>query len=338
MEFLTHSTNELRNMDIDKYLNNPNMKPRKNPIHRRFVDRRDDVFETFNIADAYSTEKGTHNLIYRNKNIVVRISKKIFYPGEIDSSYNFNDRYNEVYISYNVKEEDERILVKAMKAELSPRVYYFGNILVDGNIHRYSVVEAYDISLGLFIRIKKHNQILKNEGYYKNKEEIYEDIVNQIVNLIDKMLHLNIVYYDIKPENIVVRMDGNKQLVLKFIDWDSDFCVEEDWLIEDDNRECAKFMEIFILGFYMYRYYNHNIFYNKIIELYNETIKKNLVKLLIDIDSEFLHIILNYFYRSMSMSQYEKENFDYGDDKMIKKVEKDILGLIEKSKNFCKTV
>ena len=175
------------------------------------------------------------------------------------------------------------------------------------------------------------------------KSNIYFEInpktdVNQIVNLIDKMLHLNIVYYDIKPENIVVRMDGNKQLVLKFIDWDSDFCVEEDWIIEDDNRECAKFMEIFILGFYMYRFYNHNIFYNKIIELYNETIKKNLVKLLIDIDSEFLHIILNYFYRSMSMTHDEKENFDYGDDKMIKKVEKDILGLIEKSKNFCKTV
>ena len=40
----------------------------------------------------------------------------------------------------------------------------------------------------------------------------------------------------------------------------------------------------------------------------------------------------------MSMSEYEKENFDYGDDKMIKKIEKEMLGLIEKSKNFCKTV
>tara|TARA_Y100000816_G_scaffold157179_1_gene112173 strand:- start:3679 stop:3972 length:294 start_codon:yes stop_codon:yes gene_type:complete len=97
-------------------------------------------------------------------------------------------------------------------------------------------------------------------------------------------------------------------------------------------------MEIFILGFYMYRFYNHNIFYSKIIELYNETIKKNLVKILFDVDNEFLHIILNYFYRSMSMSEYEKENFDYGDDKMIKKIEKEMLGLIEKSKNFCKTV
>jgi len=325
-------------MKIEKYLKNPNMKPRKNPIHRRFVDRSEDVFETFNIINKYCTEKGSHNLIYRNDDIVVRISKKIFYPGDIDSSYNFNDRYNEIYISYNVKEEDERILVKAMRAELSPRVYYFGNILVDGNIHRYSVVEAYDISLAKFIRFKKHIKILQVEGYYKNKEEIYEDIVNQVIKLIDRMLELNIVYYDIKPENIVLRMNGNNQIVLKFIDWDSDFCIEEEWLDEDDNRECAKFMQIFIIAFYMYRYYNYNLFYNKITELYNETIERNIIKILIEIDNEFLHIILNYFYKAMCLTEDEKDNFDYKDAIMIKRIEKKVLGLIERSKNFCKTV
>ena len=69
------STNDLRNINKDKLISNPNMKPMKNPIHRHFTDEIKDVFERFGFALKDYYGKGGHNNIYRNKQFVFRITK-----------------------------------------------------------------------------------------------------------------------------------------------------------------------------------------------------------------------------------------------------------------------
>jgi len=327
-----NSTNELRNVDIEKLLKNPGMKPRKNPIHRRFVDERDDVFRKFQIKNETYYEKGNHNLVYRNDDFVIRISRKIFYLENEDFSCNKID--NDTYIDYDIKAEDERILLKAIKADLSPRVYYFGNIKVQENLHRFAVFEAYSYPLSKFIKYGKHRKMLEMDGYYKNMDEIYDDIVYQICDLLDKTLELDIVYYDIKPENVVIKMNNNERLIVKLIDWDSDFCIEEKWVNEDNNRECAKYLMLLTISGFMLRYYNCNIFYKKIEELYEPTMQNTINKLLFDMDNEFIYILVHYFYRCFGMNEYERDNFNVKDNEFSERMEKQILSMIRKCKNM----
>ena len=42
-----NSTNELRNINIQKIIQNPNYKTRRNPMHANFIDDVKDVFQTF---------------------------------------------------------------------------------------------------------------------------------------------------------------------------------------------------------------------------------------------------------------------------------------------------
>ena len=45
-------TTDLRNLNVDMLKNNPNMKPKRNPIHSGFVDDYTQVFKKFNFKDS----------------------------------------------------------------------------------------------------------------------------------------------------------------------------------------------------------------------------------------------------------------------------------------------
>ena len=328
-------TNELRNVEIDKLIEKPTMKPRYNPIHYRFIDENDEVFHKFNIPNEYGYERGSHNIVYKNENFVIRISRKIFHPNNLDpSSENlyYIDERDDVFINNEIKKEDDLMLLKASKANISPHLYFVGNIKINDKIHRYSVSEAYNLPLSKFIKCKKYGKIILKNGYYKTIEEVLDDIVNQVVELIDNILNINVVYYDMKPENIVVKYneDKNERLILKVIDWDSDFCIEEKWL-NDENKECVKFIKLMTIGSYLYRYYNNNIFDKKVNELYNELMLPKIYLLLFDMRAEFMNMILHYFYKSFEMNEYERDNFDESVQEMRESMEKHILKMIEMS-------
>jgi hypothetical protein len=325
------STNELWNINIEQLRANPNMKPKKNPMHRRFIDTSADVFHKFNMPLEY-TDRGAHNYIFRNDFFAIRISRKKFLllsNNEFDEGVGED---NDEYISFRTKTQDEVMLAKACKVGISPRVYYYGNILIDDNVHRFCVFESYRTSLCKFIRRNKALTMIDEieTCYYNNLQEITDDIVGQTEDLINNIVSQNIVYYDLKPENVVINYDKNSQLSLKIIDWDSDFCIEEWFMDTEQNKECAKFLMMFIMCAYMNIYLNNKMFNKRLGELYDETMLPTLNYLLFDTDSEFMTIILQYYYIAFNMTYQNKECFDAKNEYMKERAKTNFVRLIEK--------
>lgn len=300
------STNELRNINIDNIINNKNMKAKKNPIHIDFIDDINDVFKKFIFNEKNYHGKSGHNFIFKNKNFILRISNQIFKTNDNDDSDEKNKTDNDIYINKDYKYKDEENLIKAVKKNLSPRVYYLGNILINTNIHRYAIIESYDTTLKTFIGKKLYLQILNSDNNYNNVEEILDDILYQIFCIIETLFNSNYIFYDIKPNNIVINFSKDQKINLKFIDWDSDFCIEEEWLLENDkNIKIIKFISLLIISFYSLVYLNNNIFYKYLEKLYDESDLELIYKIMLDDKNQYLIIILTYFYKSFEIKYYQ---------------------------------
>ena len=297
------ATNELYCLDVSKIQKNPNMKPRRNPIHMDYVDKCDKVFNKFGISEQNYLGKGGHNIIYKTDTFTLRISKTVL--SEANEPGN-----REIYISKSQKALDEKILQKAIKHGLSPRVYIFSNIEMKGHIHRYCILESYDTCLTKFIRQSKPGAILKMERCcYKSTDDIFQDIGNQLVELSNRILDMGIVYYDFKPDNVVVNIDKETgKLCLSMIDWDCELCGEERWI--ENNKDAITFLNLVICAFYMYHYFNCNILYSKVKELYTREKLDAIFDILCNEDNDYVTIIMHYFYLTFGMTLDDKERFD----------------------------
>ena len=227
-------------------------------------------------------------------------------------------------------EEIISILNKADKKKLSPRVYYLGNIQISSNIHRYCIIESYDTTLKDFIKKKLYLEIIKNDDEF----EIFDEIIFKILNIIKSITELNIVYYDIKPDNIVINFKKDNKMEIKFIDWDSDYCVEEEWLKDNEkNKDIVEFISILIISFYLKQYIRNNVFYKHIRKLYNKSDLSLIFDIILNPDNQYLIIILTYFYKSFEIAFNEIDYYydNINDEIINSKMKKNVLKMIEGS-------
>jgi hypothetical protein len=315
-------TIDLRNLNVDMLINHHNMKPKRNPIQVSFVDDYTQVFKKFNFKDCDKLINGGHNTIYINNDFTLRISRLIFKPE--NETFNYDIHMNETQ-----KMKDEDMLRKAIKYKISPRVYLFSNIKINDNIHRYCVMESYTTCLTKFIKRVKFKKVLETpECLYKAEMDIYEDIASQIVDICQRIIDINVVYYDFKSDNIVVNIDEiTGKITLNMIDWDSEFCVEEYFL--KGNEDAVLFLNLCICGYYMYIYCRFNILYKEIQKRYTTEIIEKIIKLIVEYDNEYITIILHYFHTSFDMTFNEVKNFDIDDidqkDRLIHVIRKRML-------------
>ena len=299
-------TIDLYNIDVDKLKRNPNMKPKRNPLHLDFLDDSNSIFDKFGFDKGHNLLNGGHNKIYKNDNFTLRISRMRFQlPNE---KFDYDKHLN---IGQTMK--DEMILKKALKNKLSPNVYLFSNIKMDEYIYRYSIMESYTTCLSKFIKFRQVSKSLNVEhSLYQNATSVYEDIASQIVGICQKIINMGIVYYDFKSDNIVLNIDSETGKVdVNMIDWDSQFCVEESFL--KDNKEAILFLNLCICGYYMYTYCRLNILCHEIKKLYNSEIIDKVIYLIFELDNEYITIILHYFYISFDMKYTEKQRFNIDD-------------------------
>jgi hypothetical protein len=316
------ATNELYNIDISKIMKNPDMKPRKNPIHINFVDKQEKVFSKFDISDNDYLGHGGHNIVYKSDNFTLRISRSVFDTDDEPMDQN-------KFISKSQKTRDEEVLRKAIKHGLSPRVYLLSNIEMDGKIHRYCIMESYDITLSKFIRQRKMNNIVKLEQcHYGNVDSICSDISEQLMDLSERVTDIGIVYYDFKPDNVVMNIDSvTGKVSLKLIDWDGEFCIEESWAHE--YRDTITFLNLTICAYYLYYYYNCNILCKTVRQLYSREKIYKIFEIFSKYGNQYITIILHYFHRSFGMSELEKDSFDEKKNDDMKRLEKKICHMIK---------
>ena len=138
-------TRDLYNINIEKLKINPDMKPRRNPIHVDFIDDLDKIFEKFGLNEHDHLFNGGNNKVYKNDNFALRISRVKY---KLDT-----EKFNcDKHLDIEQKMRDEEMLRKALKYKLSPRVYIFSNVKINNNIHRYCVMESYTTCLSVFIK------------------------------------------------------------------------------------------------------------------------------------------------------------------------------------------
>jgi hypothetical protein len=300
------------------------MKPKKNPMHKNYIDSSESVFKKFEI-DILHKMCGGHNNVYKNKHFAIRITKRIYKEDEDDTN-------SSKYLNKEEKSRDEELLIKAIKNNVAPNTYLMSNILLDGNIHRYCVMESYDMCLTTFLRKEIFLGIMeKDECCYNNKKDLFEDIVDQLCSLNEKIINMGILFYDFKSDNIVIKSDPiNGKITLKIIDWDSDLCVEEPWL--ENYKDTCAYINLLICGYYMNVYANSNILYEKIKYYYSKISPEDIFYIVFELDSEYLSVILHYFNKQFKISESFKEKLDlYRLDDDIEFIKKKIYFLLQQS-------
>lgn len=316
------STCELYSLDVQKIKKNPNMKPKKNPIHVDFVDELSYVFGKFDVNVGHYLGKGGHNIIYKNDRFTLRISRNVLSDAPKDPRK---------YLVKDEKAKDEEIMLKAVKFDLCPRVYFLGNIMITGSIHRYCVMESYTTCLTKFVKQNKSAAIMALPNcYYDCVEDIHRDIFTQMTDLCHRTLNMGIVFYDLKSDNVVLNIDEHTgKISMRLIDWDSVFCVEEPYI--DGNEDAIVFLNVVICAYYLHYYYNNNILHKFIKDLYTREKLMTIFDILFEKPNEFLTIVMHYFYQSFGMLESDIEAFDIYNKYHVNSLQKNIVKMIKAS-------
>lgn len=301
------TTNELRILDVDKMRNMIQIKPRINPLHESFTDSWETVFSKFNIKNRNYYCKGGNNILYINKEFTLRISKRYIKHENED----FDD---EIHLDVPTKKMDEHIAMKAVKYDISPYIYFMGNIHWNSRIHRYTIIESYEMTLSYFFYKKKYEELMENSDYYQTIDELYDDISSQLVHIVDTITKMGYIYYDFKPDNIVLNIKEGR-VILKVIDWDSEFCICEPWMFKDDVEtqqyihDGIRFINILLISFCLYCKHNNNILNKTIINLFSQTTFDYMYHIFIETENLYIQMIIHYYYDMFNMTLQQKDDF-----------------------------
>lgn len=147
-------------------------------------------------------------------------------------------------------------LVELSKANLHPKVYEIKVIEHKGQYVLVIVMEKYQSDLVSFL--EKHRSTLSKDIHHeinvKNKvwptphrnNEILIQLQQKTIDLVERISNKGYFCYDIKPGNLVVNYDIEKQTVdIRMIDVDADFCIK-DLLVQskEHSKDGKKFTKL----------------------------------------------------------------------------------------------
>ena len=161
---------------------------------------------------------GTYNkvLIYSDKDTIggkkisIRYSKEPIAYKRTNYPIEYLDKFEDIYNTY-------LNWYYANENEICPEIYEYGYYKKPSKsgrsefIYTIMISEAYDASLLDFFN--------NNETNEDTNDEISTQVITLIIDLITK---LNIVCYDIKPGNIVIKTDSTNNITVRMIDIDDD--------------------------------------------------------------------------------------------------------------------
>ena len=250
--------------------------------------------------------KSTSKSLYRFKG---QVAKTTFGHVFLGYTLPFNYKPKEGVANFNntknILEEDEKNIIRANQEKLSPQLYYIGNILYnDGRIYRFMIMEKYDGTLTDFL--ERIIPTIQNEI---KKKEIYNSLGKQLVEHLDNTYDiLNIVCYDIKPGNCVVKQNGD-EYILKLIDWDSDYCKTEVFEVDKiiEIGDCIKFFNLLILANFLHLRHNQNFLCEIVRERYDAEKWNAWMEIFTDFDKQYSKHMIHYFYRDFMIDSPEAQ-------------------------------
>lgn len=205
-------------------------------------------------------------------------------------------------------------------------------------ILRIQISESFDCDLHEFYAKKKNTNSFKSRSRLINNmvsvdrnssnNNLIDDedkiIARQIVELFRKSIYdMQIICYDIKPLNTVIKKDKNGIIKVKLIDWDSDWCIDKNndisHVIEmskkmglyETNKNVFLFINCIIMANHFFQYFDYNILYNEIIQFIEKTPTINIsyVKSIFCKDNkrrENFFTMSNHYFRGSQYSQMRR--------------------------------
>tara|TARA_Y100000816_G_C26104042_1_gene586047 strand:- start:553 stop:1926 length:1374 start_codon:yes stop_codon:yes gene_type:complete len=300
------------------------------------------------IMNNVQSTQGGNNVVYFSSSspYLLRISRKnnkslyTFKGSRLDTPYgklfvgytlpkNYHGRSERSHTSVlNTITKDEDNTLDASNNNLSPKLFYMGNMLCcDGKIYRFMIMEKYDMSLTDLLNITSTlpNEPLPDDDntddhLIPSKATIFYDKENglaiQLTRLLDEIIDtLGIVCYDIKPANTVVKVINDDQgnfshYLLKLIDWDSDFCKQEHFAYDKsitNFKEYLKFFNLLILGNFLHVKHQQNFLFDIVKERYKPELWQTWLYIFTNTNFEYSKHMIHYFYKDFNLNTPDKE-------------------------------
>ena len=161
---------------------------------------------------------------------------------------------------------------KASELKISPEVKFNGYIeeKKDGRILLYHAVKMEKYDINFLEYINKNNKIQQINNQAKGLVDLFQKMHNK----------MNIVCYDLKLENIVLKLEDSEIKDIRLIDWDGNYC-NNFHIDENIDKKLLLFMSVLIIANYFIHHteIKTNIFYDYYLKNEKE-INKNEDKLL----------------------------------------------------------
>ena len=258
----------------------------------------DPIFEKINgsYEIAYETKRDIINMWQENLSKNLKIRGKIRKPNKEDEESIINNFLIEQKLTISN-------LNISSKLKISPEVKFNGYVEEDkdGRTLLYHAVkmEKYDINL---------YEYTKENSKYNETQKI---IVEKLVDLFQKMhKEMNIVCYDLKLENIVLKLKDSNIEDIKLIDWDGNYCNNHN-IDEIKDTKLLLFMSIIIIANnFIHRIENGtNIFYDYYLKNEKEINEKEdeLIKLFCN--KKYLYSYMVKFYFLKNFLKQERKSF-----------------------------
>lgn len=168
--------------------------------------------------------------------------------------------------------------------KITPKYYGSVNYKNESYGINYSFLlsDAYDINLNDYF-LSYIPWYLANKDKFISVKNSYNNIEEIINNKLLELSNLLIYCVDLKPQNIVVKIDADNQITdLKLIDWGGDFCKNKNNLSEEDfpDRELLKkviYDMMVVLMHLWFKYFTKLEFKNNVISEINSKLDKDSI-------------------------------------------------------------
>lgn len=256
--------------------------------------------------------KELHNDLTISFQILVDYGLESRIGSDIEDYENVNNFFNNT-IQNNIRASTEAI---------APQLYFAGFVKKEVStglaFHFVIISKAFDMDLYSYYTNKNYKGY-HNRQTNKTSETLVlaEDdlfIRNSLHDLLyDTAKKLNIVCFDIKPQNCVINLIEGEITDIRLIDWDSNFCIHDEYLKYNiDNQDTVYYISVMFMSMHFLMYFNYNIFI-KIMDFDDDKITR-MKKYICEKDATYRRIY------KLFLETYFKELYDNRDIKKCKDI------------------
>lgn len=272
-----------------------NIRNSMNPNPSVIVIHNSDFYDEINRDEIILRKAASLNIapkLYKISSIHVGVPLINYFKFLYDNIY--KDR--SLFANYEEYERYNRGIIELK--EYYEKKWHHNNYNNKDCILRIQISESFDCDLHEFYEKKKNTNSFKSKSRIINNmvsvdrnssnNNLIDDedkiIARQIVELFRKSIYdMQIICYDIKPLNTVIKKDENGIIKVKLIDWDSDWCIDKNndisHVIEmskkmglyETNKNVFLFINCIIMANHFFQYFDYNILYNEIIQFIEKT-------------------------------------------------------------------